>query len=88
MFSAGLAPGLPEKRSEADVCERACRSNESDASTVPPWEEGILTMAGKPKAPVPERRLAVTRPGSLAGSAGKPEGVGSSKKPLAQAPKR
>lgn len=46
-------------------------------------------MAGKPKAPVPERRLAVTRPASQAGSIGKQAGTPAAIKTLiAQGPKR
>lgn len=46
-------------------------------------------MAGKPKAPVPERRLAVTRPTSLEGSTGKRGNAqGAIKKWIAQGPKR
>jgi hypothetical protein len=46
-------------------------------------------MAGKPKAPVPERRLAVTRPAGQAGSTGKFSGTPAAIKALiAQAPKR
>lgn len=46
-------------------------------------------MAGKPKAPVPERRLAVTRLGGLQGSTGKQEGSnGAIKRWIAQGPKR
>ncbi len=46
-------------------------------------------MAGKPKAPVPERRLAVTRPASAGGSTGKQAGTpGAIKALIAQGPKR
>lgn len=46
-------------------------------------------MAGKPKAPVPERKLAVTRPGGPQSSTGKHEGPNEAiKKWIAQGPKR
>lgn len=55
----------------------------------PPMGEECPAMAGKPKAPVPERRLAVKRPVSLDSAAGKHGGANSlTKLWLGQAPKR
>ncbi len=46
-------------------------------------------MAGKPKAPVPERKLAVTRPEGSQGSTGKHQGPTEAiKKWIAHGPKR